>query len=933
MNREQSRTTGDEPLSNLSMQQGEVGNLVRAFLGRPNVEDKEWLDKWFLSTVEKHYTDHLSNSSPNIDIASSGKGKTTFARPIKLKSMQIHYFRGFREGLDEIDLGGNLIVIEGKNSSGKTSLAEALEWLLSGSLSRREQSSSGNARELAQCIANRHRPSDKDTWVSATFAPHTENGKAEDFTLRRVLQKDYGKSSKATCSSVLYFNDKALNADDEKHVLDMYFAGVPPLLMQHTLRDFVLGNPKWRRSYFERLLRLDEMTELIKRAVISDIRIVEFPSPSDGKYFNLWEQLGTLLLDRTSRRIYTQRGSNDKGKTIEQVLKILSAISRIEFPSLLVDLNTTEAIITAFDDEQEWVRQKSFPLLSQLQPRRRQSNSPKETELAMQIDTLGQEFHSSWEEYEPTLIAVEAISGNNLAVSRAFEVLLNSGVIQSGKESQSCPLCAYESVETLSLERISTIANWNSVRDSEQASRQKLMKAKTMLLGVVKQSLQEFDDLFPSIPVEFDWDIALQSVGDRLREEAGKLRSLIEEQQKELLPFVLRGRQLIECGSQNPVSKEECELLMEDVTEIAFGLVCAPTMAKAYSDALLSFEDIIGMEAGMDPEYRLRECILACYNSVSSITDDLRWEHAKRLSQQELIEIRQSLISYRQDFLEDRRLEFNDGIESVWSSLRDESYSAFSKLHIPKPRGVGYPVEIELKALLDDSNEQLEVDALGVFSESQINALGIAAFVTRSRMLGHKMLIFDDPVQSMDEDHFYSFARELIPEILNKGFQVVLLTHNEAFARGVSLHNNDLPGYVAMETVHYRESGSMAKEGNRTVPQRLKAAERKLRERELDSAWTYIRLAIERLYTVTYKKYGPDSFDQASWRNLTAGDMWNKGAGEVIMTRKPDCKIRLKEIITMTAAGAHDKSPMGETEIRKSIRFLRNLFQELKVGG
>ena len=297
MSHEQFQATGDEALSNLSVQQGEVGNLVRSFLGRRNVEGKEWLDTWFLSTVKKYYTDHLSDSSPSIDIVPSGEEKTTLAQPTKLKSMQISYFRGFREGLDEIDFGGSLIVIEGKNSSGKTSLAEALEWLFSDSLSRRENSSSGNFRELAQCIANRHRPSDKDTWVSATFATHGENGRGEDFTLRRVLQKDYGKSSTATCSSLLYLNDKELPPDEEKQFLDLYFAGVPPLLMQHTLRDFVLGVPKWRRRYFERLLRLDEMTELISRAEISDRRFVEFPSPSEGKNLNLWEKLETMLLN------------------------------------------------------------------------------------------------------------------------------------------------------------------------------------------------------------------------------------------------------------------------------------------------------------------------------------------------------------------------------------------------------------------------------------------------------------------------------------------------------------------------------------------------------------------------------------------------------------------------------------------------------------
>ena len=176
----------------------------------------------------------------------------------------------------------------------------------------------------------------------------------------------------------------------------------------------------------------------------------------------------------------------------------------------------------------------------------------------------------------------------------------------------------------------------------------------------------------------------------------------------------------------------------------------------------------------------------------------------KKLAQRDLKLVRESLIDYRQQFLEARRLSFSEGIESVWTSLRDERYSSFSQLHIPPPRGRGFPVRVELKALLDDSTETKEVDALGVFSESQINALGIAAFVTRAKLLGHRLLIFDDPVQSMDEEHFKTFARDLIPQILGDGFQVILLTHNDTFARDVSHFHHDRTNYVTLSIRHSR---------------------------------------------------------------------------------------------------------------------------------
>ena len=101
----------------------------------------------------------------------------------------------------------------------------------------------------------------------------------------------------------------------------------------------------------------------------------------------------------------------------------------------------------------------------------------------------------------------------------------------------------------------------------------------------------------------------------------------------------------------------------------------------------------------------------------------------------------------------------------------------------------------------------------------------------------------------------------------------------------------------------------------------------------LPEAWRYIRLAIERLYTVAYTKYGPSEFDPESWRHQTAEYMWNSGAGDVIRLKAPDSETQLKEILGMTVAGGHDTPPRGETDLRGSIQYLRKLLGVLQVGG
>ena len=46
--------------------------------------------------------------------------------------------------------------------------------------------------------------------------------------------------------------------------------------------------PKHRRQYFERLLHLDGLTNLITKAVIGDARLAEFAGPAGNEGLKTW---------------------------------------------------------------------------------------------------------------------------------------------------------------------------------------------------------------------------------------------------------------------------------------------------------------------------------------------------------------------------------------------------------------------------------------------------------------------------------------------------------------------------------------------------------------------------------------------------------------------------------------------------------------------
>jgi hypothetical protein len=286
----------------------------------------------------------------------------------------------------------------------------------------------------------------------------------------------------------------------------------------------------------------------------------------------------------------------------------------------------------------------------------------------------------------------------------------------------------------------------------------------------------------------------------------------------------------------------------------------------------------------------------------------------------------------RGEIIERARDAFSKQITEVWHLLRSDAGARFSQLFVPEARGKGYKLEFELKAVISDGEKDSEVDALRVFSESQVNVIGLAAYITRAKLLGHRLLIFDDPVQSMDEEHFRSFAGKLLPLLLDEGFQILILTHSDTFARKIHDHHYDRLAYVSLETRSTKKLGCQVLEGNRRISERLKNAERRAGDGDLQNAWRLVRMAMERLYTLAFARVTPD-FEPDTWRGLTADDMWNKGADQVVEKAVPGAGKRLKEILSGTVAGAHDVTATSETDLMDAIKFLRGLLTPLRLGS
>src|SRR5258708_40047219 len=75
---------------------------------------------------------------------------------MRLVSLTVRNFRGFGSSGTAVPLDADLVLMFGPNGFGKTSLAEAIEWLFYGTTKRRERGDGYSKIEYAGSFANAH---------------------------------------------------------------------------------------------------------------------------------------------------------------------------------------------------------------------------------------------------------------------------------------------------------------------------------------------------------------------------------------------------------------------------------------------------------------------------------------------------------------------------------------------------------------------------------------------------------------------------------------------------------------------------------------------------------------------------------------------------------------------------------------------------------
>jgi hypothetical protein len=172
---------------------------------------------------------------------------------VKIKSLTIQGFRGFNEERT-IDFNDRLTIIYAPNSYGKTSVSEAMEWLLYQITSKVEKADSKD--EYKGSYRNRHLPSSKTPYVKATF----KDGENKLVFMGELYDDD-------SIKKYICIGEKKEEVESWPLPQDIY--DYPhPFILQHALKYLLLSKPDERFQGFARILGL-EVLDNIQRDVIS----------------------------------------------------------------------------------------------------------------------------------------------------------------------------------------------------------------------------------------------------------------------------------------------------------------------------------------------------------------------------------------------------------------------------------------------------------------------------------------------------------------------------------------------------------------------------------------------------------------------------------------------------------------------------------------
>lgn len=699
---------------------------------------------------------------------------------MKIRRLAISGFRGFKENC-ELVFDDRLTLVSAPNSHGKTSISEALEWLLYGVTSKVEGAEAKD--EYKGSYRNIHLAKDENPSVTVVVV----EGDTET-ELRAQL----------TEAGPILFVDGVETPRWPFHY--SMSKAPPPFILQHALRNLLLTTPVERFGRFAQLLGLSELGKISKDLVALCTRP---PVPESVR--KLQADVDALFGRAAAQSQFADVVKELKKGTpgIDKAYDLIRKKCLTRVPSGTDDKSLLPELLRIRDEAVSKVFSERITLEAFVGEDGRH-NSDDQRYLAEAIsDDLIEKYSN--------LIKFKAAQ-----YIRDLAELHDIGTRILEKEPTVCPLCARpidgevrdhieakhrdlseqrRAFSDLEQQKESVNGALKSLNERLGAYHRRLVERAAPLLNL-GGSLDKLEGLLTS-----KHEVHYEATASAIRYLKGTHDALVEQ-------YAIVTAALESVGNSVEASTEA----LATIQSASESLVKYLFFAKNHREVIDAHAQAVS-EAGKVLQHQLD--LVAGTQDVSILIDLLesRDKVRKRARIEQVIAslkvMKQSVDAFVSAALLDAISgRFGDEVMNWYSKIRTSGdpnvhFSGFDM----KQTAAGGRVQIKAKSYGKDL-----VSAVSSLSESKLNALGLCITIAINVQAASPFdfLVIDDPIQSWDEDHETKFI-EVLRELVGKGKQVILLSHNGKWMTQVRAQCQDLNG-TSYEITSFTEAGPHLKD-------------------------------------------------------------------------------------------------------------------------
>ena len=685
---------------------------------------------------------------------------------MRLTSLSICGFRAFNDS-QTLDLSDPIAVFEGPNGSGKTSIGEAMEWLLYGRTLKRTKGDALSKREYTGCYRNVH-----FSGATAYVEAEVEDSSGKPRRIRRELKADE--------TSVLSVDGAAAQNLTEFGIDHMHDR---PLILQHTLQDFIFMRPKARYEVLSAMLGLEPLIALRSAVEAAKTnfgnRIPQRVSQARNKSALLVTELrqehvlvpvvtaiefGRLAAAR-QHLVYVAQGLVTSGAAQADLLSALKATKAAEERSQL-----------------DWGRFSAQVI-----------GSPPQNQAVMLLSSLDQHI----ERIRQHLRNAAAVTAPEQAPAREQDPqrrqFYDLGLhLVDSTHPATCPFCAAES---LTPERLAALREAVAETIEGQSAISKALAEVRALVPAVATQVGEVKKLVPTQPQATDVQRIQDIVGAGASaylassqelsghlERHGTAYAALEESQKAVEESLSFGR--VPAGADD---------LGEALARYKVEVNALPAFINAYAATYSQLDPAIRAGLSSAADVKKIERTISALERWKDVQVSQAFRDVERIFTDLVGDIRTFIKRKQKEVLATRDQEIKDWY-AMLNPASDVAYDGMT----PGTDNLELRARTYSKTMFAAPN----------LSTSQLNCVGIAIYLACATRKGtpFKTLLIDDPLQSMDDEHTEAFKKQVIERLLTHGYHVIVLTHMQLLANDVeSLYRNR--GAVLYKMSHYSRSG------------------------------------------------------------------------------------------------------------------------------